>query len=148
MNRITYYVQKRVDGGRRFGLQVEDATIFGRFVPGNAERDPGLLWYVDVRCRGETLPSAPDEVREWFVRHAGIISDELNELAERLEVGRDVDVWPLRQKIEKSPPGIEMEVVSSAMIRTAPDELAREISGIAKDIRKEVADLPPLARAS
>ena len=57
MHKLTFYHQKRRDGGLRTGVDFDDERVLERFEPGDLARDSALEWFVDIRCRGETLPA-------------------------------------------------------------------------------------------
>ena len=52
MPNLTFYRQKRVDGGVRTGVELDGETVASLFEEGDPERDPALLWFVDLRCEG------------------------------------------------------------------------------------------------
>ena len=52
---LSFYRQKRQDGGIRTAVTVDGDTVLHRFQPGEGASDPALLWYVDLRCAGRRL---------------------------------------------------------------------------------------------
>ena len=148
MSKVTFYVQKRTDNGKRIGLLVDGETLFQRFEAGKGDWDPGLAWFVDLRCEGETIPAQADEARDWLLSRADLFAKELTLFANDLTTGIDPDVWPVQRRIASGLPGLRMEIVSSAMRRIEPEELAQAMRGIASGLKQEIAELPPLEKAS
>src|SRR5581483_5387069 len=90
MHNLTFYRQKRQDGGMRTAITVDDDYVFHQFQPGDEDPpDPALLWFVDVRCEGKALPTAPDAALNWFRKHAKLIKDAMTEFADKLQAGLD-----------------------------------------------------------
>ena len=98
MDELNFYHQKRRDGGLRTGIDTNDERVLERFEPGNAAQDSALLWFVDVRCSGESLPAEPELIRRWFLDRTGTIQAGLRSLAVELSAGMDRD-WPLKKEI-------------------------------------------------
>ena len=131
--KITFYIQARVDGGRRIGIEVDGETVLGRFDEGGGEFDPALLWYVDVRCAGR-LPSAPDEARAWLYSQCDLLEREMRGLGQRLQVGLDAEIWPLQHKVEGAPRGVEITIVCSSLRSVASRGFGNTLSQLAGDL--------------
>ncbi len=124
----------RRDGGLRTGIESDDERLLEHMDPGAGPRDSALLWFVDIRCSGVTLPSEPEEVRQWFLDRSGLIRAALRELSEELIAGIDSD-WPLRKEIPADD-GVEMAIYCSAIRRLS----GREISGILSQLDRTWID--------
>lgn len=141
MSKLTYYRQKRMDGGTRTGVEVGGVTVLGRFEHDAEETDPVLRWYVDLRCEGARLPGDPEAVRNWLLDNAGLIRDALHALAEELRAGMDFDTWPLQWKVPKGPRGVRMTIVCSVTRRLDARDIARVLADIAAHWEEVVGGL-------
>jgi hypothetical protein len=95
MAKMTLYRQTRVDGGVRTGLELDGLSALESFVPGSEDRDPVLLWFLDLRMRGDALNFGDmEEGRDWLLQHADAVTQVLNEAADRLASGMDRDYLP------------------------------------------------------
>jgi hypothetical protein len=129
MSNIVFFRQSRVDGGVRTGIDVDGSSL-EFYESGSDDHDPALLWYVDLRLSGNGLPQSPEDARQWLFDHAAIVDRAFQQLAERLEVGMDADIWPLTLKVEQPAPGVILSAVCSSMRTTS----ARQIGGAVRDI--------------
>jgi hypothetical protein len=132
MNKLTFYVQMRSDGGRRTGIDIDDETVLGRFESGGEEFDPALLWYIDIRCKGE-LPSEAAQARDWLLQQSELLKAELKKLGRELEVGLDSGLWPLQRKVEHSPHGVEITIVCSSLRRVASRDFGKTLGRLADE---------------
>ena len=152
MPKLTFYRQKRVDGGIRTGVELDGETILEEFEAGEGERDPALLWYVDLRCDGSGVPNDADEAARWLLLKAPVIEEGFSRFANQLRrVGADVDAYPLLWSEFPDPgEGVAMKIACSTTRLTD----ARGIAEILDDVRshwserieamiKECADLSP-----
>ena len=140
MHKLTFYHQKRRDGGLRTGVDLDDERVLERFEPGDLARDSVLEWFVDIRCRGETLPSEPEEIREWFLSRSGPIQTALRQLADDCAAGIDKD-WPLKREIPSSD-GVGMAIYCSAMRRPSGRDIASVITELEAKWPVLVRELP------
>jgi hypothetical protein len=142
MKTLTFYHQKRHDGGVRTGVELGNERILERFDPGSPEEDSKLLWWIDVRCSQKTWPSEPEEVRAWLLEreNAEKIENGLKDLAAELPAGIDID-WPA-QHIVLSHAGIKIEILYSAMRRVDGCQIKSVLSDLAKNWRTIIANLP------
>ena len=124
MDKLNFYHQKRRDGGLRTGIDFNDERVLETFEPGNSRPDALLLWFVDIRCSGENLPSEPEAIRDWFLGRGEAIQAALLELSAELRAGIDSD-WPLKKEIPTRD-GVRMAIYCSATRRLS----GREISGV------------------
>lgn len=139
---LTYYRQKRADGGIRSGVElgvdlgggeVGSETILDHFEPGDGDRDPTLLWFVDVRCAGPGVPNEAEAARQWLLSTSHTIEGGLTRFADRLRrVGSDLDDYPLQSADFPDEGGdVERRIVCSAIRRLD----ARGLAVILDDIR-------------
>lgn len=128
MNKLIFYHQKRRDSGIRTGVELNGERILEQFEPGDPQQDSALLWFVDVRCSGERIPSQPEEVRQWLMARSDEIRAGLSELSNELIAGIDRE-WPLKKELP-SADGVNMAIYCSAIQRLS----GREISSILSDL--------------
>jgi hypothetical protein len=121
---LSFYRQKRHDGGIRTAVTADGVTVLHRFQPGDAPSDPALLWYVDLRCSGRRLPVEPEATRQWLLAQSPIVRDNLTRLASKLEAGMDVEPWPFQWQVPRPPRGVRMTIVCSAVRRLPMLEIA------------------------
>jgi hypothetical protein len=111
---------------------VDDVLLLHRLENENYEPDPALLWYADLRCEGQRLPTKAETARRWLLQRSDIIRQGFRDVAEELRAGMDVDAWPVMRKIQGFPDGVKAEIAFSA---------ARRLDGVAMaDVLLEVAD--------
>src|SRR5947207_6480872 len=94
MPKLKFYRQRRVDGGTRTGIDVDNEEMWHRFEePPEAEADPALVWYVDVRCHGPAVPAGREEARVWLLKNTPVIKRAFEQIADKLHAGYD-GRWP------------------------------------------------------
>jgi len=154
MHELTFYRQQRQDGGVRTGIELDNSeTLLIDFQEGPADRqgDPlgaALTWYVDLRCRGEDLPTKPEPARLWFLSHREAFRDGLEELADRLAAGTD-DSFPIRWEDFRNALGdAEAEIVCSATRRLGGRELADNLREVGSQLGEYLQVMAPLDRSS
>jgi len=140
MSKLTFYVQQRVDGGRRSGIDIDGETVFGRFEAGGEEFDPALLWYVDVRCAGD-LPSEPDRARRWLLDQKELLTSALKNIGDELQVGLDSGLWPRERKVDGAPRGVDIVIVCSSLRRVAAPDFGQTVTRLAEDFPAIVESL-------
>jgi hypothetical protein len=140
MKNLTFYHQKRRDGGVRTGVEVDDERILECFESGAPREDPRLLWWIDVRCAQKAWPSEPEEVRAWLLENAQRIEGGLKALAAELNAGIDKD-WPAKHVVPGRA-GLRIEIFCSAMRRVAGREIQAELFNLARNWRTIIAELP------
>lgn len=128
VDKLTFYHQKRRDGGVRSGVEFNEQRILERFEPGASPEDSALIWFVDVRCSGENLPSEPDSIRQWFLNHAETIRTELYKLSQELIAGIDSG-WPVKKEIAAQG-ALRMAIYCSAIWRLSGREISHILSGL------------------
>ena len=144
MRRITFFRQKRKDGGVRTGVDVGHDTVLSRFRAGAGDRDPTLIWWVDVRAEGPALPETGEEAREWFVSQKGVVQQALVSFADELSIGLDVSDSPVKRVV---PPGkgngrkTTLSIVVSAVRRLDAIKLSKVLTDIARNWDAYVQDL-------
>jgi hypothetical protein len=142
MRELSFYRQKRYDGGVRTGIELDGETILGIFDEGPPDEQDNpmgsaLLWYVDVRCRGEDLPDDAEAARGWLIEHAETILSGLYSLSENLAVGLDDGGPIVWRDFPQSAQGVYLEVVCSSIRRIG----GLEISAVLKDIADHFVDI-------
>ena len=147
MSKLTFYVQARSDGGRRTGIDIDDETVLGRFEPDGEEFDPALLWYTDIRCKGE-LPSEAARARDWLLQQSELLKGELKKLGTKLEVGLDFGPWPLQRKVENAPHGVEITIVCSSIRRVASHDFGKTLGRLADEFTAIVNSLGSVEAAA
>ncbi len=140
---LSFYRQARVDGGIRSGINADGEPVWESFEPGGSEPDPALLWYVDVRCQGEGLPTDREAVRRWFVAQAPAIKAAFQALAEKLRVGFDDEIWPYQYVVPEPPPGTSMKIVCSAVQSLELGTLSRVLRNVAENWEQILEQLSP-----
>ncbi len=104
MSSIVFFRQARMDGGIRTGIDVDGAG-WEYYEGGSEEYDPALIWYVDLRAQGDHLPGSLEDARQWLLDQESLVNATYQQLVERLEVGMDPDVWPLKVENVQTFPG-------------------------------------------
>jgi hypothetical protein len=140
---VTFFRQGRYDGGIRTGVETDGVLVWHRFEKGTGEEDPALLWYVDLRCEGDDLPSEREQAREWLMHQAPVIKSALNALAEKLRAGYDDELWPYLFPVPDSPPGTSMKIVCSTTRGLEPGDLAKTLKRIGSNWRPILRQLRP-----
>lgn len=145
MSTITFYRQARRDGGIRTGIEVDGDAVLTRFEEGRAAQDPdpAIVWYVDVKCRGSTLPTNPDAARLWLIRQEKPISRLLTALADEIPAGIDPTDWPVRRE-ERLPSKVQVVVTCSAVRRLEASRLSQILREVADHWRQTLEDLVPV----
>ena len=143
MDKLTFYHQKRQDGGLRTGVDFNDERVLERYEQGDLPSDSSLVWFIDIRCTGEALPSDSEGIREWFLRRSGPIQTALCQLAGDCVAGIDKD-WPLKRQI---PPldGVAAAIYCSAMRRLSGREIASALAELGAKWSDLVHSLPSCA---
>lgn len=129
---LTLYRQARADGGVRTGLSIDGVTVAQSFEEGNAEHDPRLVWFVDVRCRGRSLPSEAGDLIDWLSAQSTPIVAALQALADSLSVGVDSDYVPGEWPIRSLPKGVVGRVVYSSIRIVDARGMAKNVHSVAK----------------
>jgi hypothetical protein len=130
---LTFYRQKRVDGGIRTGVELDQTTILERFEIEEEEHDPALLWYVDVRCKGPGVPTDPESAEQWLLSTGEIIERGLAEFADHLRpAGADKNDYPLIwSEFPEVNDGVVRTIACSAVRRIE----SRQLAEILDDVR-------------
>lgn len=129
MDKLNFYHQKRRDGGLRTGIDFNDERVLETFDLGDGPQDAALLWFVDIRCAGENLPSEPEAIRGWFLARGEMIRSALRDLAGELSAGIDSD-WPLKKDLGMHD-GVRMAIYCSATRRLSGREISSVLSALA-----------------
>ena len=135
MATLTFYHHARVDGGRGTGIEINDCSTLEYFEVESEEFNPSLLWYVDLSCDGENLPTEAETGRRWFLDNEEALVGIVLEVAEAVEVGFDVEIRPFHQVFEDRPAGTRVSVLVSAIHRLQAREVAQELREMAHNLR-------------
>jgi hypothetical protein len=146
MASITFFQQARADGGVRTGIDVDGSTVLESFEEGAEEYDPTLLWYVDLRCKSDSLPKTGAGAQKWLREHSDVIRRGFRSAAEKVQVGFDHSIRPFEYSIPKPPPDAEMRVVVSAVRRMEARSMAGELRRIARQWESLIRDVAPLEK--
>ncbi len=153
MAKLVFYRQKRYDGGIRTGIELDNRPIAEHFDEEGmeSERDPALLWFVDVRCEGAGIPDDPDAAEDWLIDRSGTIREGLRRFADRLRVGADTDIYCLTwNEFDGLPADVHMMIACSAIRRIDARMMSSILNEIADkwdeiiqeiDLPQEVEDL-------
>jgi hypothetical protein len=148
MAKITFYHQKRRDGGIRTGVEINGETELGleeEFT--GKEIDPVLLWFVDLRCEGKKLPTDAEAVRAWLLEQSSVIRAGLESLAGEIRAGIDFNTFPYLWPVPGAPRGVRMMLACSAMRRTEARSIRDVLVHLAAHWQERVARLPAVERA-
>lgn len=134
MSGMVFYRQKRFDGGIRTGVELGQETILEHFEVGSEDRDPRLLWYLDVRCQGPGVPTDVESARHWFLETASIIKGGLTRFAdESRRVGVDKDSYPLEwSDFPSGDDGVNRKLVCSLAQRMDGRDLAEIVDDVSR----------------
>jgi hypothetical protein len=142
VSKLVFYRQKRYDGGIRTGVELNGETVSERFKEGVDERDPTLLWYVDLRCEGDPLPDDPDLAVPWLLDHSTIIRDGFERFAKKLRVGVDTDLYSLiSEDFVHVPKDVRLKIACSAINRINAREMGKILTEIAMHWEDHLAEL-------
>jgi hypothetical protein len=144
MSTITFYRQARQDGGVRTGIEIDRNTVLARFDAGGEDADPALLWYVDVECKGKSLPSDAGGARDWLIANRKAIQSALNQLAAEVAVGIDAEAWPLHRVVPGIPGGIQVRISCSAIRRLQARDISQVLRGISTRWESYVKAMRPI----
>ena len=154
MASLIFFEQKRHDGAIRTGIvRDDDLTLLGLFFegPSDSEDDPlgaALVWYTEIRCRGDSLPIEPEEARAWFISRDKIFRLPLLDLATKVQVGWDSPFPITWKKFEGLDKGVDAEFVCSAINGLADPSISDLIKSFATDLEAKLKRLQPLETAS
>lgn len=148
MPNLTFYRQKRSDGGVRTGIQIDNDTVFSHFEEVDEEYDPTLLWYVDLRCQGQGLPDDPEAARQWLLDHEEIIEQGFERYAQEIRTGFDPDLYPLEWgHFDNLPEGVQARIVCSAIRRIDALNFSEVLRDIGAHWRDRIEDLARYAES-
>jgi hypothetical protein len=147
---LIYYRQGRVDGGIHTGVDALNEPLLESFeneAPYD-ESDPVLAWYIEVRCKGDGLPTTVEGARAWLLQHQQLIRSGLNALAEELSVGLDAESYPyFWRKFPLKPTEVELTLVCSAHRRSNGIGLGRQVRAFAdhfEEYLKRMSEVRPI----
>jgi hypothetical protein len=148
MTELAFYTQTRQDGGVRTGLELNRTiTLLEDFDEGPpASRDDplgsALIWYVDVRCRGDDLPTEPEAARHWMLAHVYSLREGLLLFADAIAAGADDSIPLSWTQFPSAPAGVQVEAVCSAIRRVSARELGTHIRTVADRLDECLRKLP------
>jgi len=146
VSELTFFRQKRFDGGVRTGVEHDGVRLLRNFEqgPGDLEDMPlgsGLEWYIDLRFSGPTLPKQTESVKNWLLDHTEAIRQSLSDFATLVGAGVD-DEFPLESPpYEVGEQDIRLRVVSSVTKRVTRLNFAEIISQFAQEFPDYVRNL-------
>lgn len=132
MATVTVFRQARVDGGIRTGFDIDGQTVVEQFEEGRGEHDPRLLWFVDLRFRGNRVPADSLAAKTWVKGHSDKATAGLNELADSLIVGVDTDYIPGEWPLTGFGRGVDAKVAYSSIRRIDAREMGKIVRSMAK----------------
>lgn len=147
MPAITLYRQARFDGGVRTGIDIDGNSVLMDYSEGDSDDNPALLWYIDLRCEGETLPADPEEARKWLRRAAPAFKSALIAAADELRVGFDPEFHPFRRGIQLPQADAHAEIVVSAIRIIDGRKAAELLRAFAAECEEILAKVSPLVNA-
>ncbi len=148
MSELTFYRQRRMDGGLRTGIDVDGELAFGLFEEGTQDNDPRLRWFVDLRCEGQKLPHSPRGARKWLLDHGDAIGEGFVLFAEEMRVGIDLDIVSLAwDRFPNAPKDVTMKIVLSAIRRVDAREMAGVVHETGLHWKDLIRGLKPIERA-
>jgi hypothetical protein len=134
MSKLLIYRQKRLDGGVRTGVELNGEILAEELVAGSAERNPTLLWFVDVRGDGAGIPDDPDVLWEWLGRSSSIIKNGLESYAAGLAEGIDSDIHVVtKSDLASLPDDVYIAVACSALRRSDGRAMGRIVREFADE---------------
>lgn len=143
MAKIIFYRQKRRDGGIRTGVEINGNTELGleEGFEGD-ELDPVLVWWIELRCEAKTLPTDPEEARQWLLEQTPVIRSGFEALAREVRTGIDFNTYPYLWPVPKAPRGVRITVACFAMRRVDGREMADVLADVAAHWRDRIKSLP------
>ena len=138
MSRATYFVQQCADGGRRSGLVSNRETVWYEFDP--VFENPVLIFGIDLTAEGESVPHAPEALKEWFVDAADHYRRLLIGAADRLADGGEAEEWPVVERLDRD--GTEVGVNAHATYGFGAHDLALEMTSLAGQLEARLRALP------
>jgi len=141
MKSLTFYHQKRKDGGVRTGVELDGERVLEQFKPGRGAPDSALEWFVDVRCRGQRLPDDSEAVRRWLLGQSAEIQAHLERMANELRTGMDPD-WPLTSEMDSTANGVAIKIVCSAVRRLSGRDIGQVLLQLKRSWGRLIASLP------
>lgn len=124
---VTFSVGERRDGGRWAELSVGGERGLERVLTAVPfeDRDPALLWYVDVRWDVADPPRTQAAAADWYSAHRPAVEVALAQMADVLAVGLDIDEAPVIYPLD-TPAGPARAYVS-ALKRLGPGRVAASL---------------------
>jgi hypothetical protein len=141
MKSLTFYHQKRKDGGVRTGVELDGERVLEQFKPGRGAPDSALEWFVDVRCRGRHIPNDPEAVRRWLLDRGAGIQAHLEQMAADLQAGMDAD-WPLTSELPGTSNAVTIKIVCSAVRRLTGRDIGQVLLQLKRSWGRLIASLP------
>jgi len=129
---LTCYVQARVDGAIRLGVEMRDVELFEFFenAPSLDQADPRLVWLVEVHCKGPGVPRSTRGAAIWFFEHANSFRDAIAQVVDDFDVGLDPDVYPSIREIPHFADRVDSKVVVSVSRRREGLKIASSLAHV------------------
>jgi hypothetical protein len=147
MQKLTFFRQKRVDGGIRTGVDLDSNLLLQEFTRGSKNYDPALLWFVDIEFQGTRLPREPEAARKWLVLQGDAVRNILEKLGRSVEAGLDAD-WPAKTTPVRLPDGTRVSAACSAVRRVEARRIGEVLQETAAGWEKILAGLSGPVQAS
>jgi hypothetical protein len=110
MSTIVFFRQARVDRGIHTGIDV-NGTGWEYYDAGSDQHDP----------------DSPEDARQWLLENELLVTATYRQLAERLEVGMDPDVWPLQVENPQPPAGVSLAAVCCCTRRVSARQMNKTV---------------------
>lgn len=146
MAEVSIYCQQRRDGGMRFGVAVDKATLLHFFRPASLEPDPALDWWIDIVVVSSSLPSHPDSLREWLLANIGALKKAIEATAQKLASGVDTGMEPFQSEY-KSGPDLSFQMYVSAVRALAGRQIAERLRDFAAELDSVVNQMESMVAA-
>jgi hypothetical protein len=144
MPHLTFYRQKRIDGGIRTGLEIDQETIFEEFEEGGPESDPTLVWYADLRCDGPGVPGTEEAAWPWLLDHEERFVEGFMRCAGEYLTGIDPDAYPLLWSDFSNPPrDVSLTIAYSARRKLDGRAMAAVLTDIGEHWAERIRDMNP-----
>jgi hypothetical protein len=144
MPHLTFYRQKRIDGGIRMGLELDQETLFEEFEEGGPESDPVLVWYVDLRCDGPGVPGTAAAAWSWLLDNEDRIVEGFWKCAREYLTGIDPDAYPLLwSDFPNPPPDVRLTIAYAALRRLDGRALVAVLNDVAEHWAERIRGMNP-----
>ena len=141
MPEVTFYKHRRMDNGTRYGIALNQRTIFHRY-DRKSDDDPVLQWYIDVRLLGSKIPSDAKGIKHWLLMHGDFIRKGLQAHAKGLSARIVSRGYPIIFDLPEAPDGIYASIVVSAALKLSAADIASELMALHDEWAEVVGSIP------